>query len=99
MGNCLSIDPPMAKVGDKIIRKKTFKKVKSYYDLLRAGGYDVKETTILTLFCDGVNIPDVGAWKDFHFVDKIKFNGNTVPITKLYGKQNGLKIPQSSREW
>lgn len=89
----------MAKVGNKIIRAKAFKKVKSYCDVLRAAGYTVQETTMLTLFCDGVNIPNVGAWKEFHFVDKIKFDGESVNVVRLYGKQNGLKIPQSSREW
>ena len=44
MGKCFScLESPMAKIGPKIIRHSSFKKVKTYYDALREAGYLVPE--------------------------------------------------------
>jgi hypothetical protein len=92
MGNCVSIDPPAAMIGTKTLRRSKFKKTKTYHEVLVAAGYDLPETALITLFCDGVNIVNVPAYKPFQFVDSIKYAGMNIPIKKLYGKQNGLIV-------
>lgn len=92
MGKCFScFESPMAKIGPKIIRHSSFKKVKTYHDALKAAGYLVPENALIILVCDGVHIPNVPTYKPFQFVDQIKYGTLTIPIERLYGKQNGLK--------
>jgi len=91
MGSCLSLERPMARIGSTIIRASSFKKVKTYHDVLKAAGYLVPENALIILVCDGVHIPNVPTYKQFQFVDQIKYGTLTIPIERLYGKQNGLK--------
>jgi hypothetical protein len=91
MGSCLSLERPMAKVGPTIIRSSGFKKIKTYHDALKAAGYLVPENALIILVCDGVHILNVPTYKPFQFVDTIKYGTLTIPIERLYGKQNGLK--------
>jgi len=81
----------MAKVGPTIIRHSSFKKVKTYHDALKAAGYIIPENATIILVCDGVHILNVPSYKQFQFVDQIKYGNLTIPIERLYGKQNGLK--------
>jgi hypothetical protein len=94
MGVCLSSEKPMARIGSTILRASKFKKIKTYLDALRAAGYVIPDTASIILVCDGVHILNVPVYKPFQFVDSIKYGTLTIPIKRLYGKQNGLKPRQ-----
>ena len=94
MGSCFSFEKPMARIGSTILRTSKFKKIKTYLDALRAAGYVIPENASIILVCDGVNILNVPVYKPFQFVDSIKYGTMTIPIKRLYGKQNGLKPRQ-----
>jgi hypothetical protein len=81
----------MARIGSTVIRHSSFKKIKTYRDALREAGYIVPENASIILVCDGVHILNVPVYKPFQFVDTIKYGSMTIPIKRLYGKQNGLK--------
>ena len=84
----------MARIGSTILRTSKFKKIKTYLDALRAAGYVIPENASIILVCDGVHILNVPVYKPFQFVDSIKYGTMTIPIKRLYGKQNGLKSRQ-----
>jgi hypothetical protein len=94
MGSCLSFEKPMARIGSTILRTSKFKKIKTYLDAMRAAGYVIPENASIILVCDGVHILNVPVYKPFQFVDSIKYGTMTIPIKRLYGKQNGLKPRQ-----
>lgn len=95
MGTCIScFEKPMARIGSTIIRNTRFKKIKTYHDALREAGYVVPDNASIILVCDGVHILNVPVYKPFQFVDSIKYGTLTIPIKRLYGKQNGLKPKQ-----
>jgi hypothetical protein len=81
----------MAIIGATLIRASKFMKMKTYHDALRAAGYIVPDNASIILVCDGVHIMNVPVYKPFQFVDSIKYGTLTIPIERLYGKQNGLK--------
>ena len=81
----------MARIGSTVIRNGKFKKIKTYHDALKAAGYIIPENASIILVCDGVHILNVPTYKPFQFVDTIKYGSMTIPIKRLYGKQNGLK--------
>jgi hypothetical protein len=84
----------MARIGSTVIRNGKFKKIKTYHDALKAAGYIIPENASIILVCDGVHIMNVPTYKPFQFVDTIKYGSMTIPIKRLYGKQNGLKPKQ-----
>jgi hypothetical protein len=84
----------MARIGSTVIRHGKFKKIKTYHDALKIGGYIVPDNALIILVCDGVHILNVPVYKPFQFVDSIKYGTLTIPIKRLYGKQNGLKPKQ-----
>ena len=96
MGACVSVDPPMAKIGSKVIGTAEFMKIKTYGDALRIAGYPVQDDMDVQVFREEYVIITKANTK-FEFADAIRFKGNTVQVKKLYGKQNGSKSSQKSR--
>jgi hypothetical protein len=85
MGNCLSVDPPMARIGTATIPKSKFMKIKTYGDALRAAGYPVQDDMDIQVFRNEVVIL-TKAYQKFEFAEAIRYKGNTIPVKKLYGK-------------
>jgi hypothetical protein len=93
MGNCFNKDPPMARIGTRTITKSMFQTIKTYGDALRVAGYPTKDDADIQVFRDEVVILTKAYYK-FEFCEAIRYKGNTIPIKKLYGKQNGSKSSQ-----
>lgn len=93
MGNCFNKDPPLAKIGTKTITTSKFHTIKTYGDALRAAGYPAQDEADIQVFRDEVVILTKAYYK-FEFCEAIRYKGNTIPIKKLYGKQNGSKSSQ-----
>jgi hypothetical protein len=85
MGNCVSSDPPMARIGTVTIYASKFMKIKTYADALRYAGYPAQDDADVQLFRDEIVIM-TKAYNRFEFADAIRYKGNTIPMKKLYGK-------------
>jgi len=84
MGNAFGRNYIM-RIDNTYIKSKQFQQIKTYEDVLRFAGYDIKSTDEIDIVPQGQRRRTIQAFERFQFVDAIYYKGKLIIIEKLYG--------------
>jgi hypothetical protein len=84
MGNAFGRNYIM-RIDNTYITLKEFQQIKTYEDVLRFAGYDIKSTDEIDIVPQGQRRRTIQAFERFQFVDVIYYKGKLIIIEKLYG--------------
>jgi hypothetical protein len=84
MGNAFGRNYIM-RIDNTYITLKEFQQIKTYEDVLRFAGYDIKSTDEIDIVPQGQRRRTIQAFERFQFVDAIYYKGKLIIIEKLYG--------------
>ena len=86
MGACLTHNAPALRIGKKVITMKEMRELTSYQDALKVVGIYIPRDKMLQIVTNDV-VSFVYAFERFKIVDFIEYDGNSIPIEKLYGRK------------
>jgi hypothetical protein len=73
------------RIDNTYVTSKEFQQIKTYEDVLRFAGYDIKSTDEIDIVTQGQRRRTIQAFERFQFVEAIYYKGKLIMIEKLYG--------------